>query len=139
MSVCVCKCAGVCVHVRVCALRMRACVRVCMQAISAVMTNLSAPTSPNNADGTGLFWDDPRKVGMEVAGPDGSSYFRGPGQGTPVYLTHLRARSRDFIKGGDAIFLLSMEGKPWILRHHCVQAVPQTVGSGRYFRAFVIG
>uniref|UniRef100_A0A3B5M6U0 Metalloendopeptidase n=1 Tax=Xiphophorus couchianus TaxID=32473 RepID=A0A3B5M6U0_9TELE len=57
-----------------------------------------------------FFWDDPRKVGTEVTDTDGSKYFRGPGFGTPVYLTHLRARSRDFIKGGDAIFLLTMEG-----------------------------
>lgn len=58
-----------------------------------------------------FFWDDPRKVGVEVTDADGSKYFRGPGAGTAVYLTHLRAKSRDFIKGGDAIFLLTMEGK----------------------------
>lgn len=56
-----------------------------------------------------FFWDDPRKVGTEVAHTDGTKYFRGPGAGTPVYLTHGRARSRAFIKGGDAIFLLTME------------------------------
>ncbi|XP_036452451.1 meprin A subunit beta [Colossoma macropomum] len=56
-----------------------------------------------------LFWDDPRKVGMEVTESDGTKYFRGPGRGTPVYLTQARALSRDFIKGGDAIFLLTME------------------------------
>lgn len=50
-------------------------------------------------------------MGVEVNDTDGSTYFRGPGAGTAVYLTHLRARSRDFIKGGDAIFLLTMEGK----------------------------
>lgn len=58
-----------------------------------------------------LFWDDPRKVGIQVTHEDGSTYHRGPGAGTAVYLTHLRAKSRDFIKGGDAIFLLTMEGK----------------------------
>nr|XP_054596786.1 meprin A subunit beta isoform X1 [Nothobranchius furzeri] len=60
-------------------------------------------------DSDQFFWDDPRKVGVEVTDPDGSKYFRGPGSGTTVYLTHLRAKSRDFIKGGDAIFLLTME------------------------------
>lgn len=50
-------------------------------------------------------------MGVEVKDTDGSTYFRGPGAGTAVYLTHLRAKSRDFIKGGDAIFLLTMEGK----------------------------
>lgn len=62
-------------------------------------------------DSDQFFWDDPRKVGIEVKDSDGSIYFRGPGAGTAVYLTHLRAKSRDFIKGGDAIFLLTMEGK----------------------------
>uniref|UniRef100_A0A3Q3KIK9 Metalloendopeptidase n=2 Tax=Monopterus albus TaxID=43700 RepID=A0A3Q3KIK9_MONAL len=61
------------------------------------------------ADSDHYFWDDPRKVGSEVKDEDGSKYFRGPGAGTAVYLTHLRAKSRDFIKGGDAIFLLTME------------------------------
>ncbi|KAK0145297.1 Meprin A subunit beta [Merluccius polli] len=49
---------------------------------------------------TGFLWDDPRKVGVEVTAADGTKYFRGPGLGTSVYLTHLRAKSRDFIKGG---------------------------------------
>lgn len=58
-----------------------------------------------------FYWDDPRKVGTLVSGADGTDkYYRGPGLGTPVYLTQARARSRDFIKGGDAIFLLTMEG-----------------------------
>ncbi|XP_077099380.1 meprin A subunit beta [Siphateles boraxobius] len=56
-----------------------------------------------------FFWDDPRKVGMKVIEDDGTEYFRGPGAGTPVYITKARALSRDFIKGGDAIFLLTME------------------------------
>ncbi len=63
------------------------------------------------ADSTEFFWDDPRKVGFEVTDADGSKYFRGPGSGTSAYLSHLRAKSRDFIKGGDAIFLLTMDGK----------------------------
>nr|XP_061795493.1 meprin A subunit beta-like [Nerophis lumbriciformis] len=62
-----------------------------------------------SSSGDQFFWDDPRKVGVEVTDADGSKYFRGPGSGTSAYITHLRARSRDFIKGGDAIFLLSME------------------------------
>ncbi|XP_042285696.1 meprin A subunit beta [Thunnus maccoyii] len=71
----------------------------------------SVTTDPNMkaTDSEMFFWDDPRKVGVEVTDADGSKYFRGPGAGTAVYLTHLRAKSRDFIKGGDAIFLLTME------------------------------
>ncbi|KAJ8272787.1 hypothetical protein GJAV_G00093440 [Gymnothorax javanicus] len=56
-----------------------------------------------------FFWDDPRKVGSLVTAEDGSRYYRGPGSGTSVYLTHSRADSRAFIKGGDAIFLLTLE------------------------------
>ncbi|XP_067218288.1 meprin A subunit beta [Chanodichthys erythropterus] len=71
----------------------------------------SVTTDPTmNVEGTELFfWDDPRKVGVKVTGDSGTEYFRGPGAGTPVYLTQARALSRDFIKGGDAIFLLTME------------------------------
>ncbi|XP_035526689.1 meprin A subunit beta [Morone saxatilis] len=76
------------------------------------MSNQRSVTTDPNMKATGsdqFFWDDPRKVGVEVTHTDGSKYFRGPGAGTAVYLTHLRAKSRDFIKGGDAIFLLTME------------------------------
>lgn len=71
---------------------------------------------PCFTDSDQFFWDDPRKVGTEVNDTDGSTYFRGPGSGTAVYLTHLRAKSRDFIKDGDAIFLLTMEGNQIILK-----------------------
>uniref|UniRef100_A0A4W5KZD0 Meprin A subunit n=1 Tax=Hucho hucho TaxID=62062 RepID=A0A4W5KZD0_9TELE len=67
------------------------------------------PTKKLNESSELFFWDDPRNVGVEVSEADGTKYFRGPGAGTTVYLTHGRAKSRDFIKGGDAIFLLTME------------------------------
>lgn len=76
------------------------------------MSNQRSITTDPNMKAAGsdeFFWDDPRKVGDEVTDTDGSNYFRGPGSGTAAYLTHLRAKSRDFIKGGDAIFLLTME------------------------------
>uniref|UniRef100_A0A3B4G8F3 Metalloendopeptidase n=1 Tax=Pundamilia nyererei TaxID=303518 RepID=A0A3B4G8F3_9CICH len=76
------------------------------------MSNQRSITTDPNMKAAGsdeFFWDDPRKVGVEVTDTDGSKYFRGPGYGTAAYLTHLRAKSRDFIKGGDAIFLLTME------------------------------
>uniref|UniRef100_A0A3P9DFZ9 Metalloendopeptidase n=1 Tax=Maylandia zebra TaxID=106582 RepID=A0A3P9DFZ9_9CICH len=76
------------------------------------MSNQRSITTDPNMKAAGsdeFFWDDPRKVGVEVTDTDGSKYFLGPGYGTAAYLTHLRAKSRDFIKGGDAIFLLTME------------------------------
>ncbi|TSR16002.1 Meprin A subunit beta [Bagarius yarrelli] len=71
----------------------------------------SVTTDPNEKlEGSSMFyWDNPRTVGIEVADEDGTTYFRGPGAGTSVYLTQARALSRDFIKGGDAIFLFTME------------------------------
>lgn len=66
------------------------------------------PTAQGNVE---LFWDDPRKVGSLVKNPDGTSYYRGPGTGTTAFITHSRLSSRDFIKGNDAIFLLSLEGE----------------------------
>ncbi|XP_070830157.1 meprin A subunit beta-like [Chaetodon trifascialis] len=84
--------------------------------------SVTTDPSKNITDSDQPFWDDPRKVGVEVRDTDGSTYFRGPGAGTSVYLTHLRARSRDFIKGGDAIFLLTMEDVS-----HLLQTVPTTI------------
>lgn len=76
---------------------------------SFFLTSTLLPSFQTDTDK--LFFDDPRKVGIKVTHEDGSTYYRGPGRGTALYLTHLRAKSRDFIKGGDAIFLLTMEGK----------------------------
>ncbi|XP_073727834.1 meprin A subunit beta isoform X2 [Misgurnus anguillicaudatus] len=56
-----------------------------------------------------FFWDNPRKVGQKVTDDSGTEYFRGPGAGTSAYLTQSRALTRNFIKGEDAIFLLTME------------------------------
>ncbi|XP_061111871.1 meprin A subunit beta [Conger conger] len=82
------------------------------------------PTKTEVEDGNMMyFWDDPRNVGAPVTEPDGTQYFRGPGLGTGVYLTHSRADSRDFIKGGDAIFLLTMEDVSKLLE---TQPVPPT-------------
>ncbi|XP_077412025.1 meprin A subunit beta isoform X1 [Vanacampus margaritifer] len=90
----------------------------------------SITTDPSKTSGSGkLFWDDPRKVGTEVTDADGSKYFRGPGTGTSAYLTHLRARSRDFIKGGDAIFLLSMEDVSHLLESQILPPTTITTAS----------
>ncbi|KAM3605502.1 uncharacterized protein V6R79_026335 [Siganus canaliculatus] len=85
----------------------------------------SITTDPNmNAIDNQFFWDDPRKVGFEVRDEDGSMYFKGPGYGSAVFLSHLRARSRDFIKAGDAFFLLTMEDVA-----HLVSEPPTTAGT----------
>lgn len=87
-----------------------------MKTLSDTEEFFSPRIVPSFTDSGQFFWDDPRKVGVEVKDADGSTYFRGPGAGTAVYLTHPRAKSRDFIKGGDAIFLLTMEGNQIILK-----------------------
>ncbi len=56
------------------------------------------------------FWNDPRKVGSLVTDTDGSKFYRGKGFSTSNYITHDRLKSRNFIKGHDVIFLLSLEG-----------------------------
>lgn len=60
--------------------------------------------------GTEFYWDNPSKVGSKVTEPDGSSYYRGSGTGTSVFITHSRLKSRSYIKGDDAFFLFSLEG-----------------------------
>uniref|UniRef100_H3DCL9 Metalloendopeptidase n=1 Tax=Tetraodon nigroviridis TaxID=99883 RepID=H3DCL9_TETNG len=62
-----------------------------------------------SSDGTEFYWDDPRKVGSKITASDGSFYYRGPGYGTSTFIAHSRLRSRNFLKGDDAFFLLSFE------------------------------
>ncbi|KAM4629296.1 meprin A subunit beta [Polymixia lowei] len=59
-----------------------------------------------SSDGKEHYWDNPRKVGSLVSE---GNYYRGPGTGTSVFLTHSRLKSRNFIKGDDAYFLLSLD------------------------------
>ncbi|XP_056378982.1 meprin A subunit beta-like [Hyla sarda] len=74
------------------------------------MSNLrSITTDPYRMTGDKYFWDKPELVGSPANFPNGTQYFRGPGLGTSAYITHDRVLSRDFIKGGDAFLLLSVE------------------------------
>ncbi|XP_029906015.1 meprin A subunit beta-like isoform X1 [Myripristis murdjan] len=68
-------------------------------------------TDPNklSSDGKEYYWDNPRKVGSLVTEADGCSYYRGPGYGTSVFLSHSTLKRRKFIKGDDAFFLLSLD------------------------------
>ncbi|XP_070687882.1 meprin A subunit beta-like [Pempheris klunzingeri] len=86
-------------------------------------------TDPNkmSSDGTEYYWDDPSEVGSKVTESDGSYYYRGPGSGTTSFITHSRLKSRNFIKGDDAFFLLSLEDisdllEPQPLPHSAVHA-----------------
>ncbi|XP_069815748.1 meprin A subunit beta-like [Dendropsophus ebraccatus] len=74
------------------------------------MSNLrSITTDPDHMTGNKYFWDKPELVGSPATFPNGTQYFRGPGLGTSAYITHDRVLSRDFLKGGDAFMLLSVE------------------------------
>ncbi|XP_049444937.1 meprin A subunit beta-like isoform X2 [Epinephelus fuscoguttatus] len=68
-------------------------------------------TDPNmkSSDGTEYFWDNPQKVGSRVNESNGSFYYRGPGWGWSQFIDHSSLKSRNFIKGDDAFFLLSLE------------------------------
>ncbi|XP_022071529.2 meprin A subunit beta-like [Acanthochromis polyacanthus] len=73
--------------------------------------HLMVTTDPNKMFSNGIkYWDDPKKVGFKVTESDGSYYYRGPGYGTKTFITHGRLKSRNFIKGDNAFFLLSLEG-----------------------------
>uniref|UniRef100_A0A672Z056 Metalloendopeptidase n=1 Tax=Sphaeramia orbicularis TaxID=375764 RepID=A0A672Z056_9TELE len=71
--------------------------------------HLMLTTDPKkmSSDGTKFFWDNPRKVGSRVTAPDGSSFYRGPGQA--LFIERARLKGRNFIKGDDAFFLFSVE------------------------------
>ncbi|XP_053323427.1 meprin A subunit beta isoform X2 [Spea bombifrons] len=75
------------------------------------MSNLrSITTDPEYKTSNDLyFWDRPDRVGTPLTFPNGTQYFRGPGLGTSAYITHDRLHSRDFLKGGDAFILLSVD------------------------------
>ncbi|KAM9384054.1 meprin A subunit beta-like isoform 2-T2 [Pholidichthys leucotaenia] len=66
-------------------------------------------TDPNRKYGTQYFWDNPSKAGFKVNDSDGSIYYRGPGLGYPTFISHSTLKSRNYIKGDDAYFLLSLE------------------------------
>ncbi|KAF5900444.1 meprin A subunit beta-like, partial [Clarias magur] len=87
-----------------------------------MITTDPSKTSTDSLGNVEYFWDDPRKVGSLVKNPDGTSYYRGPGTGTSAFITHNRLRSRDFIKGNDVIFLLSLEDVTGLLEK---QPLPQ--------------
>ncbi|KAM8745389.1 meprin A subunit beta-like [Acanthopagrus schlegelii] len=76
-----------------------------------------------SSDGTEFYWDNPSKVGSKVTESDGSTYYRGPGTGTSVFITHSRLKSRNYIKGDDAFFLFSLEDISNLL---VPQPLPQT-------------
>uniref|UniRef100_A0A8C5QKY2 Meprin A subunit n=1 Tax=Leptobrachium leishanense TaxID=445787 RepID=A0A8C5QKY2_9ANUR len=75
------------------------------------MSNLrSITTDPEYIGNNGnLLWDKPERVGSSQTFPNGTQYFRGTGFGITAYITHDRLHSRDFLKGGDAFVLLSVE------------------------------
>ncbi|TSK58117.1 Meprin A subunit beta [Bagarius yarrelli] len=87
-----------------------------------MITTDPSKTSTDSQGNVEYFWDDPQKVGSLVKNPDGTTYYRGPGTGTSSFITHSRLKSRDFIKGNDVIFLLSLEDVTGLLE---TQPVPQ--------------
>ncbi|XP_066580313.1 meprin A subunit beta [Amia ocellicauda] len=72
-------------------------------------STMTDPVTPAPDGSSQLFWDDPRKVGSLVTDENGTSYYRGPGDEFSLFLSHNRLRSREFMKGDDVFFLLTME------------------------------
>ncbi|XP_072324576.1 meprin A subunit beta [Scyliorhinus torazame] len=69
----------------------------------------SVTTDPNEGNQTFSFWDRPDKIGELVTESEGTTYYRGPGKGTTIFLSHERLIGREYIKGDDVYFLLTME------------------------------
>ncbi|XP_012581239.1 PREDICTED: meprin A subunit beta [Condylura cristata] len=70
----------------------------------------SITTDPFRTTGDGnYFWDKPSKVGKDAFFPNGTKFKRGPGLGTGSFITQMRLKSRDFIKGDDVYILLTVE------------------------------
>ncbi|GCB66002.1 hypothetical protein scyTo_0013528 [Scyliorhinus torazame] len=69
----------------------------------------SVTTDPNEGNQTFSFWDRPDKIGELVTESEGTTYYRGPGKGTNIFLSHERLIGREYIKGDDVYFLLTME------------------------------
>ncbi|KAM4029157.1 meprin A subunit beta [Anomaloglossus baeobatrachus] len=90
------------------------------------MSNLrSITTDPALLTNDGkVFWDKPELVGNSVSFPNGTQYFRGPGLGTSAYITLQRVNSRDFLKGGDAFLLLSMDD---VSHLNATQPIPPSI------------
>ncbi|KAM5158209.1 uncharacterized protein ACMZJ9_009466 [Mantella aurantiaca] len=89
------------------------------------MSNLrSVTTDPYQlTSGGNIFWDKPELVGDSASFSNGTQFFRGPGFGTSAYITHDRVHSRDFLKGGDAFLLISVEDVTYL---NTTQTVPST-------------
>ncbi|XP_063781299.1 meprin A subunit beta-like [Pseudophryne corroboree] len=75
------------------------------------MSNLrSITTDPYLlTDSSKFYWDKPEIVGTQAYYSNGTQFYRGPGLGTTAYITQNRVLSRDFLKGGDAFLLLSVD------------------------------
>ncbi|XP_043543577.1 meprin A subunit beta [Chiloscyllium plagiosum] len=86
----------------------------------------SVTTDPEKVDQSSYFWDRPDKVGVLVTDTDGTKYYRGHGSGTSAFLSHERLKSREFIKGDDAYFLLTMEDVSHLVGPQPTPSVPTT-------------
>ncbi|XP_028280341.1 meprin A subunit beta-like [Parambassis ranga] len=64
---------------------------------------LSFTTAPTSLNGNGnLYWDNPRIIGTKITDEYNATMFVGPSYG---YYVSVDMQTRDFIKGGSAIFL----------------------------------
>ncbi|XP_048452181.1 meprin A subunit beta [Rhincodon typus] len=84
----------------------------------------SVTTNPEEVYQSSYFWDRPDKVGVLVTDTDGTRYYQGPGRGTNVFLSHERLKSREFIKGDDVYFLLTVEDVSHLVGPQPTPSVP---------------
>ncbi|XP_069778662.1 meprin A subunit beta-like [Narcine bancroftii] len=83
------------------------------------------PTETYTQDNQTFFvWDKPQDVGQLVTDTNGIKYYRGPGMGIRTFLSYKRLKSREFIKGDDAYFLITMEDVSHLVGPQPTPSVP---------------
>lgn len=66
------------------------------------------------SDAKALIWDNPAVVGSLAIFPNGTRYKQTGGFGKNLITAEEWLYRKDFLKGGDAFILISMEGMPHI-------------------------
>ncbi|GAA6220350.1 meprin A subunit beta-like isoform X1 [Lates japonicus] len=70
----------------------------------------SITTDPTYASPQGYFyWDDPRKIGTSFVDENNQTVYAGPLLGRVYFASFEEIKSRDFLKGGSAIFAFSFQ------------------------------
>ncbi|XP_063779729.1 meprin A subunit beta-like isoform X2 [Pseudophryne corroboree] len=73
------------------------------------MKSITTDPSQRTSDGSNLLWDNPTIVGSTSVFPNGTFYKISGGYGKYLFTSEEWLYRRDFLKGGDAFILISMD------------------------------